>query len=175
MNDVSNIKNKAFSGIVWKFAERILAQSVSMVVAVILARILMPEDYSVVSIVTIFFTFCNIFIAGGFNTALIQKKETDDIDYSSVLTVSIIISLLLYIIMFFSAPFLAQIYKNQLLIPVIRVMSLTFFINALKGVICAKISKELDFKNFFSKITTLWYNIAARTARIITLVITKSN
>ena len=72
MND-ANIKSKAFSSIVWKFLERFVAQGVSLVVSIILARMLTPEDYSTVGIVTIFFTFSNILISGGLNTALIQK------------------------------------------------------------------------------------------------------
>ena len=71
--DYGNLKKKTFSGMIWKFMERICAQLVSLIVSIVLARILMPEDYSVVSIVMIFFTFCNIFISGVLNTALIQK------------------------------------------------------------------------------------------------------
>ena len=97
-----NLKKKAFSGMIWKFLERICAQIVSLIVSIILARILMPNDYSVVSIVTIFFAFCNVFISGGLNTALIQKKDADAEDYSTVLHTSMLIALILYIIMFFS-------------------------------------------------------------------------
>lgn len=149
MSETSSIKNKAFSGIAWKLAERFLAQLVSMVVSIILARILLPEDYSVVSIISIFFVFCNIFISGGFNTALIQKKNADMDDYSSVLWVSLGISAFLYAVMFFIAPLLASKFANPLLIPVVRVMSLTMFISAYKGVLCAKISNDLMFKKFF--------------------------
>lgn len=74
MNHSKDLKNKTISGVVWKGLERVAAQFVSAVVGIVLARILIPEDYSVVSIITIFFTFCNIFISGGLNTALIQKK-----------------------------------------------------------------------------------------------------
>lgn len=149
MTNSSQIKSRAFSGIIWKFAERVSAQLVSLIVSIILARILLPDDYSVVSIVTIFFTFCNIFISSGFNTALIQKKNADIIDYSSVLFVSMFISAILYIVMFFTAPLIADLYNKSLLIPIIRVMSVTFFINAFKGVVCAKISSDLNFRSFF--------------------------
>lgn len=149
MDRTNNIKSKAFSGIIWKLLERFAAQFVSTVVSVILARILLPEDYSIVAIVSIFFTFCNVFISSGFNAALIQKKDADIIDYSSVLFVSLFISLILYLIMFFVAPFISLIYKKKLLVSVIRVMSTTFFISAYKGVVCARVSSSLQFKNFF--------------------------
>ena len=147
--DYSNLKKKTFSGMIWKFMERICAQLVSLIVSIILARILLPEDYSVVSIVTIFFAFCNILISGGLNTSLIQKKDADIEDYSSVLHISMLIALLLYLIMFFAAPTIANLYDKQLLIPVIRVMSLTFFINAFKSILSAYTSSKLQFKKFF--------------------------
>ena len=78
----NSLKRSAFSGFIWKFAERVGAQTVSLVVSIVLARILVPDDYSVVSIVTIFFAFCNVFITGGLSTALIQKKEADEDDIS---------------------------------------------------------------------------------------------
>lgn len=147
--DYSNLKKKTFSGMIWKFMERICAQLVSLIVSIILARILLPEDYSVVSIVTIFFAFCNILISGGLNTSLIQKKDADIEDYSSVLHISMLIALLLYLIMFFATPTIANLYDKQLLIPVIRVMSLTFFINAFKSILSAYTSSKLQFKKFF--------------------------
>lgn len=144
-----NLKKKAFSGMIWKFLERICAQMVSLIVSIILARILMPNDYSVVSIVTIFFAFCNVFISGGLNTALIQKKDADAEDYSTVLHTSMLIALILYIIMFFSAPAIANLYDKQILVPVIRIMSLTFFINAFKSILSAYTSSNLQFRKFF--------------------------
>ena len=134
----------------WKFAERILAQLVSTIVAIELARILMPEDYAVVSIVAIFFTFCNVFISSGLNTALIQKKDSDILDYSTILYANIAISAVLYAVMFFTSPLIAKVYDEPLLVPVIRVMGLSFFINGIKAVVCAKISNDLQFKKFFA-------------------------
>ena len=149
MNTVNDIKTKAFSGIVWKLLERVGAQLVSLIVSVALARILSPQDYSVVSIVSIFFVFCNVFISGGLNTALIQKKESDIIDYSTVLFVSLAMALILYVVMFLVAPYIASLYHNSVLVPVIRVMSLMLFVTAYKGVVCAMVSSDLNFKNFF--------------------------
>ena len=149
MSQATNIKSKALSGVIWKMAERIGSQLVSVIVGVILARLLMPEDYSVVAIVSIFFVFCNVFITGGLNTALIQKKDADNLDYSTVLFVSLPISIILYVIMFFIAPSIARLYNKELLVPVIRVMSLTLIITAYQGVVMAKISNDLAFKKTF--------------------------
>lgn len=144
-----NLKNKAISGVIWKGSERVAAKLVSAIVSIVLARILIPEDYSVVSIVTIFFAFCNIFISGGLNSALIQKKNADIIDFSTILIANILMASALYVLMFFCAPLIAVLYGKELLIPVIRVMALTFFINGYKSVVSAKIMSDLKFRKFF--------------------------
>ena len=149
MSSENTLKKSAFSGFIWKFAERVLAQMVSLVVSIILARILLPDDYSVVGIVTIFFAFCNVFITGGLNTALIQKKDADEIDYATILHVNMLIALVLYVVMFFGAPLIAGIYDKPLLIPVIRVMGITFFVNGFLAVLSAYTSSTLQFKKFF--------------------------
>ena len=149
MSENINVKGKAASGIFWKGMERVSAELVSTVVAIVLARILVPEDYSVVSIVSIFFAFCNIFISGGLNTALIQKKDADIVDYSTILISNMFCAVILYIIMFFTAPFIARLYSKDILVPVIRVMSLSFFINGVKAVVSARITSDLKFQRFF--------------------------
>lgn len=148
-NEQTQLKEKTIFGLFWKFAERFMAQIVSLVVSVILARLLTPDDYGVVGIVTIFFAFANVFISGGFNTALIQKKDADQEDYSSVLWISLITAAILYSIMFFCAPSIASAYDKAILIPVVRVMGLTIFINAFKSVACAYISSHFQFRKFF--------------------------
>ena len=153
----NEINKSTISGIFWKLSERIIAQIVSLMVSVILARLLLPEDYSVVSIVSIFFTFANVFISGGFNSALIQKKEADILDYSSVLYISVFIAFIMYVVMFFAAPFISSIYMQPILIPIIRVMGITLIINAIKSVFSAYTSSHLQFKKFFY--ATFWGTI----------------
>lgn len=148
MQDKS-LKSKAFFSVIWKFLERIIAQLVSLIVSIVLARILMPADYSVVSLVSIFFAFANIIISGGLNSALIQKKNSDRLDYSTVLYSSVLISVLVYIILFFTAPVLAGIYNQQILIVIIRIMGLSLPVTAIKSIWCAYISANLQFKKFF--------------------------
>ena len=148
-NDNDRLKKSAFGGMVWKFSERVCARLVSLVVSIVLARILVPEDYSLVSIVAIFFVLCNVFISGGMNTALIHKKDADELDYSTVLWATLAVALVMYAGMFACAPLIAGLYDKPQLIPVIRVMGLTFFINAFKSVLSAYTSSHLQFRKFF--------------------------
>ena len=145
----AQIKNKAVSGMFWKFCERTGALLVSTIVSIVLARILIPEDYSVVSIVSIFFAFCNIFINSGLISGLVQKEKADELDFSTVLYTNILVALVLYVFVFFAAPFVADVYNKPILLPVIRVMGLNFFVYMVKSVASAKISRTLEFKKFF--------------------------
>ena len=147
--DNSQLKKSAFTGMLWKLAERIGAQVVTLLISIILARLLTPDDYSVVGVVNVFFAFCNVFIVGGFNTALIQKKNAEQEDYSSVTLVSLIIALVLYTIVFVCAPWIANLYQKPLLKPVFRVMGVTLLIDAVKAVVYAYVSNQLQFKRFF--------------------------
>ena len=144
-----NIKGKAIASVFWKLAERLGAQVVSLIVSIVLARILSPKEYSVVSIVLIFFTFANVLISGGLNTALIQKKNADKEDYSTILYVSVFLSLAVYAILFFLAPLIAAFYENSELTLMLRIMGLALPVNAVKAVWCAFISSNLMFRKFF--------------------------
>lgn len=146
---MDNIKTRAFSSTIWKFLERFSTQLMSTTIQIIIARILVPADYSVISIVTIFFTFANVFISGGFNVALIQKKDASEREYSAVLYTSLLVSAVLYGVLYFCAPTIASLYEQPLLIPVIRLMALILPVNAVKSIWCAYISSHLQFKKFF--------------------------
>ena len=103
-------ESNVFSNLSWKFAERISAQFVTLIVSIILARLLSPQDYGIIAIVTIFITFANVFVSDGFGSALIQKKEVDILDYSSVLYFNLVFSIVLYATIFFCAPFISSFY-----------------------------------------------------------------
>ena len=108
-----NLKNSIFSGVFWKFAERILAQGVSFIVSVILARILMPSDYGIVALILVFINIANVFVTSGFSTALVQNKDADRIDFSTNFYCSLAVSMLVYLILFIAAPFIEQFYDMQ--------------------------------------------------------------
>ena len=138
-----------FSNFMWRFAERCGAQIVTFIVSIVLARLLTPEDYGQVALITIFITIMQVFVDSGLGTALIQKKDADDIDFSSVFYFNLVVCLVLYSIMFVSAPFIAKFYNDVSLIPIIRVISLTIVISGVKGIQQSYVSKNMLFKRFF--------------------------
>lgn len=135
----------------WKLAERILTQLVSFVVSIILARILDPSYYGVISMVNIFILLANIFVTDGFGSALIQKKDADALDFSSVLYFNIIFSILLYFILYISAPFIADFYGEgyEILVPVLRVLGVRIILSGINSVQQAFISKKMIFRKSF--------------------------
>ena len=94
-------KQKVAGGLFWSYGERIMAQLVSLVVSVVLARLLDPENYGVISIVMIFITFCDAIVSGGFGNAIVQKKDADELDVNTMLCCSVATSFFLYVIIFF--------------------------------------------------------------------------
>ena len=144
-----NINKNIATGVVWKFAERLFSQGVSFIVSVILARLLVPEDYGVVAIVIVFIEIANVFVISGLNTALIQKKNINETEISTIFYCGVILSVLLYIIMFLAAPFIASAYNNSLITSVIRVFALRVPISSIQQVPSALISRKLDFKMLF--------------------------
>lgn len=139
------------SNLSWKFAERILAQAVTMIVSVILARLLQPSDYGIISIVMIFITLANVFVSDGFGSALIQKKNADALDFSSVLYFNIGLSIILYLVLFFTAPYITRFYGAgyEILTPVLRVLGLRIILCAVNTVQHAYVSRKMIFKKFF--------------------------
>ena len=141
------------SGFAWKLMERFGVQGIQFVLQIILARLLDPEHYGVLSLMVIFTTLANVFIQTGFNTALIQNKDVDEDDYSSVFWITLLIAGGLYGVLFFSAPLIAAFYDMPSIIVPFRVLSLMLFPGALQSVQLAKVSKEMNFRKvFFSNI-----------------------
>ena len=142
-------KRDVFSSLFWKFVERSGAHGISLLVSIVLARLLLPEEYGLISLTTIFITLANVFIQSGFNTALIQKKDVDDLDFSTVFYASLLIAGLLYIILFFSSQFIANFYGEPKLIAVLRVLSIILFFGAVNSIQIAIISRNMQFKKLF--------------------------
>lgn len=144
-------KNKTgiVSSLIWKFAERVCAQLVSLVVSIILARILLPTTYGMISMVTVFISIADVFVISGLGTSLIQKKDADEVDYSSVFYANMVLSLILYGGLFILAPLIADFYGYRILSPVIRVMGLRIIIAAANSVQSAYVSKHMMFRLYF--------------------------
>lgn len=141
--------NQILSNFIWRFAERCGAQLVTFIVSIVLARILAPEDYGQIALITVFTTIMQVFVDSGLGTALIQKKDADDLDFSSVFYFNFAVCLVLYVAMFVAAPFIAGFYNNSSLTPIIRVISLTIVISGVKGIQQSYVSRYMLFKRFF--------------------------
>lgn len=143
------LKNKTLSGIFWNFAQKLVNQSFHFIVTVVLARLLMPEDYGVVAIAGMFTALLGIFMNGGLGAALIQKKDTDELDFNTVFFMGLGMSFVLYTIIFFTAPLMAIAYDSPQLTAIIRVLALGLPIGALGSVQGAYVSRRMEFKKFF--------------------------
>ncbi len=137
------------NGFLWKLLERFGVEIGQFILQIVLARILAPEHYGVLSMMVIFTALANVFIQRGFNTALIQNKDVTDEDYSSVFWVTLSIATVIYGLLFISAPWIAYFYDIPELTAPFRVLCLVLFPGAINSIQLAKISRKLDFKMVF--------------------------
>ena len=142
-------KRNVISNIIWRFAESCGTQGVSFIVSLILARLLLPEDYGVVSLITIFTSLLNLFIDSGFKNALIQKKNADQLDYSTVFYFNVVMGISLWLLLAVFSPLIADFYERPYMVPYIRTMSLTLVMGGINGVQQAVVAKRMQFKRFF--------------------------
>ena len=140
---------KTISNFLWRFAERCGAQLVTFIVSIVLARILAPEAYGQIALITVFTTIMQVFVDSGLGTALIQKKDADDLDFSSVFYFNFVVCLALYAAMFVAAPCIAAFYNDASLTSIVRVISLTIVISGVKGIQQSYVSRNMLFKRFF--------------------------
>lgn len=140
---------KVLNNFVWRFMERIGAQGVTFIVSILLARLLDPEVYGTVALVTVFTTIMQVFVDSGLGTALVQKKDADDLDFSTVFYFNLVVCFGLYGVMFLVAPLIAAFYEIPELTPIVRVSSLTLVISGVKNIQQSYVSKHMLFKRFF--------------------------
>lgn len=141
--------SKAVENFLWRFFERVGAELVSFIVAVILARLLSPTEYGTLAIVSVVIVFFQVFVDSGMANALIQKTEVDDTDYSTVFYFNLLMSVLLYFILFFIAPLVARFYNNISLTAILRVLGSVILISGIKNVQQAYVARNMLFKKFF--------------------------
>ncbi|MBJ2356837.1 lipopolysaccharide biosynthesis protein [Sphaerochaeta sp. S2] len=144
MNNSIIIRN-----IIWKFFEIGGRKGIQFVIQIILARLLLPTDYGIVALVVVFITIANVFVNGGLSASVIQKKDVDELDYSSIFFTSLLVAAITYLLLYFSAPWIASFYANTNLISVIRILALTLFPGALNSLQIAIISRKMQFKRLF--------------------------
>lgn len=137
------------SNLIWRFMERCGAQLVSFIVTIVIARIIDPEAYGVIALISVFTSILWVFVDSGLANALVQKKDADEIDFSTVCYTNIVFCTLLYAVLFLAAPFIAKFYDNLSMTALIRVLGLTLLLSSIKNVQQAYVAKKLIFKRFF--------------------------
>lgn len=142
-------KRRVISGLFWRYGERTCAQGVQFIVSVVLARLLTPEVYGCVGLITALIAVGNVFVQAGFGNALIQKKDADQIDFSSVFYVSVGLGVVLSLLVQFVAPVIANFYNQPILVGPIRVLSLMLILAGINSVQQAYVSRRMIFKKFF--------------------------
>lgn len=142
-------KTTIVSGLFWRFLERIGAQGVHFVVSIVLARILAPELFGIITLINVFIAILEVFVDSGLGNALIQKKDADDLDFSTVFYFNLASCCVLYFSMFLAAPFISRFYKMPELTSAIRAISFILVISGVKNVQQAYVSRTMQFKRFF--------------------------
>lgn len=145
------MKDKAvvISSLLYKFAERVSVKLITFVISIILARLLEPATFGMLAILTVFVNLCQTFVQSGMNVALIQTPNIEKKDYSTIFWVSLIISIILYIVLFITAPLIAQYYDSKMLILPLRVLAVSLCFGAFNSVQTAQMSREMKFKHQF--------------------------
>lgn len=140
------LKKKAVDGVLWKILERGGSQGIQFIVSVVLARLIMPDQFGLVAMLSVFTGVCGIFIDSGFSTALIRKNNRTQADCSTVYWYNIFVSIFFYWVLFFCAPLIASFYGVHELISILRISALGMIIGSFAGVQRTLLSAEMDFK-----------------------------
>lgn len=143
---MKSLKDQAKIGFFWAFCERFGVQSMQLIIFVVLARILSPETFGLMGLIAIFITISQELVDSGFGLALIQSKYVDDIDYSSIFFINLIVSSIIFSLLFLSAPLIASFYGESILINLTRVLGLKFIISSFSLVQVAKLTRDVEFK-----------------------------
>ncbi|CEA15292.1 lipopolysaccharide biosynthesis protein wzxC [Fermentimonas caenicola] len=142
----SSLKKQAVSGVLWSFGQQFSVQIINFVVQIILARLLMPEMFGLIAMLTVFISIGQSLMDAGMTSSLIRSKNPDQLDYSTVFLTNLMISVSVYIITYLSAPYIAQFYSQEILKDILRIYALTFVIHSFVAVHIAKMTKEMNFK-----------------------------
>ncbi len=145
----NQVKERTLSNVGWRLAERVGAQGVTLIVSIILSRILLPEEYDVVTLAWAIAMLLELFVDSGLGEALIQKKDADELDFSSVFFFNITVSALMYAVLFFIAPLVERAYGYEGFAKLMRVLGLLILILGVKNVQQAYVARHFLFKRFF--------------------------
>lgn len=142
----NSLRQKTIRGVLWSAIDRFSSQGIEFVISVILARLLTPNDYGIIAMLTIFISISQAFVDSGFSSAIVQKRNRTELDLSTALYSNIVIGLVFYLVLFFCSPLIAKFYNEPILVPVTKVMGLVFFIFSLSNVQQAVLTIRVDFK-----------------------------
>jgi len=146
MNESSNLRQKAASGLFWSFSDLIANQGIQFVIQVILARMLLPEDFGLIGMITIFISLSTTFIDSGFSQALIREQDAKQEDFSTVFYFNLGMASALYVVLFLSAPVISDFFREPKLIEILRVLSLVLIINSFGIIQRVMLVRRIDFK-----------------------------
>lgn len=142
----NSLKKQAISGVIWTFAQQFSVQIINFGVQIILARLLMPEDFGLIAMLMVFISIGQTLMDGGMTNSIIRTKNPDQLDYSTVFVANFLVSIGVYLLIFVTAPFIADFYEQEILKNILRVFALTFVIRSFVAVHVAKLTKEMNFK-----------------------------
>lgn len=143
----SSLRSRTLVGMGWSFIDNIAGSGISFIVTLILARILSPEEFGLLGIITIFIVIFNSIVDSGFSSALVRKNNVSNEDYNTVFITNVVLSVFLFFLLFFCAPYIAAFFKNKELIPLTRTMAIIVIINALGIIQRTILTKKIDFKS----------------------------
>ena len=142
-----SVRSQLLHGVAWNFIEKVLMRGASFVIGIILARLLSPSDFGLIGMLAIFVAISNVFIEGGLAKALIQRKNCQDIDFSTAFVSNVGMALIIYVVLFLSAPLIADFYNEPILTNLTRILSLNFILGSFNIVQRAKLMANVDFKS----------------------------
>ena len=140
------LKKQAISGVIWTFTQQFSVQIINFIVQVILARLLLPEMFGLIAMINIFISIGQMLMDGGMTTSLIRTKNPDNSDYSTVFTTNLLVSIVIYLLIFVGSPLISDFYGQPILTDLVRLFAFSFVINAFVAVHVAKLTKEMNFK-----------------------------
>lgn len=146
MRENIKLKKQAVSGVIWTFLQQFSIQLINFVVQIILARLLMPEAFGLIAMLSVFISLGQMLMDSGMTSSLIRTKTPDQLDYSTVFVTNLVVSIAVYALVYFSAPLIGKFYNQEILIAILRVYAISFVIRSFVAVHVAKLTKEMNFK-----------------------------
>ena len=142
-------RSKVAKSFIWKILERVFSQGIGLIVQIVLARILLPDDFGSLAIIVAFTGYATLFVSSGISTVVIQKKDLDKIDLSTLMTYTLGMASIFYVFLFFTAPYIASYYSAPILKSTLRVLALTLFLQGINSVQTGLLQRQMSFRQLF--------------------------